>query len=121
MGREFAHTYPKIAARLELAGGLSTDPHVERLIESFAFLTARLERRLDLELPEIGASLLGVLYPNLVNPVPPLAIARFQVDPDRDALTTGRLIPRQTRLFAPDLRRQCLPIPDLLPGRTVAG
>jgi type VI secretion system protein ImpG len=85
MGREFARTYPKIAARLELAGGLSTDPHVERLIESFAFLTARLERRLDLELPEIGASLLGVLYPNLVNPVPPLAIARFQVDPDRDA------------------------------------
>jgi type VI secretion system protein ImpG len=100
MGREFAHSYPKIAARLELASGLSTDPHVERLIESFAFLTARLERRLDLELPEIGASLLGVLYPNLVNPVPPLSIARFQVDAAQDGLTTGRLIPRHTRLFA---------------------
>ena len=44
MGQEFAHQYPKIAARLEIANGLSTDPHVERLIESFAFLTARLER-----------------------------------------------------------------------------
>ena len=99
-GREFARSYPKIAARLELAGGLSGDPHVERLIEAFAFLTARLERRLDLELPEIGTSLLGVLYPNLVNPVPPLAIARFQVDAEQDSLTTGRLIPRHTRLFA---------------------
>jgi type VI secretion system protein ImpG len=77
MGKEFAHLYPKVASRLELANGVSSDPHVERLIESFAFLTARLQRRLDSELPEISASLLGILYPNLINPVPPLAIARF--------------------------------------------
>ncbi len=100
MGREFAHLYPKIAARLEIADGLSTDPHVERLIESFAFLMARLERRLDLELPEISATMLGVLYPHLVNPVPPLAIARFEVDPAQSKATTGRVIPRHTRLFA---------------------
>src|SRR5215468_9040861 len=81
MGKEFARSYPKVAARLELADGLSTDPDVERLIESFAFLTARLARRLDMELPEISAGLLGVLYPSLVNPVPPLAMARFDLDP----------------------------------------
>ena len=100
MGKEFAHLYPKIAARLELANGLSTDPHVERLIESFAFLTARLEQRLDQELPEISRSLLGVLYPNLVNPVPPLTVARFEPDPAQGKMTSGRLIPRHTRLFA---------------------
>ncbi|HMF94408.1 MAG TPA: type VI secretion system baseplate subunit TssF [Vicinamibacterales bacterium] len=100
MGREFAHLYPKIAARLELANGVSTDPHVERLIESFAFLTARLERRLDSELPEISGSLLGILYPNLVNPVPPLSIARFEVDPAQGKATSGRVLPRHTRLFA---------------------
>jgi type VI secretion system protein ImpG len=100
MGREFAHLYPKIAARLELANGVSTDPHVERLIESFAFLTARLERRLDSERPEISGSLLGILYPNLVNPVPPLAIARFEVDPAQGKATSGRVLPRHTRLFA---------------------
>jgi len=99
-GREFAHLYPKIAARLELANGVSTDPHVERLIESFAFLTARLQRRLDSELPEISGSLLGILYPNLVNPVPPLAIARFEVDPAQGKATSGRVVPRHTRLFA---------------------
>jgi type VI secretion system protein ImpG len=100
MGKEFAQLYPKVASRLELANGLSTDPHVERLIESFAFLTARLERRLDAELPEISSSLLGVLCPNLVNPVPPLAIARFEVDPAQGKASSGRLLPRHTKLFA---------------------
>ena len=100
MGKEFAQLYPKIAARLELANGLSTDPHVERLIESFAFLTARLERRLDAELPEVSGSLLGILYPSLVNPVPPLAVARFEVDPAQGKATSGRVLPRHTRLFA---------------------
>jgi type VI secretion system protein ImpG len=100
MGKEFAHLYPKIASRLELANGVSSDPHVERLIESFAFLTARLQRRLDSELPEISASLLGILYPNLINPVPPLAIARFEVDPTQGKATSGRVLPRHTRLFA---------------------
>src|SRR5262245_38392774 len=100
MGREFAHLYPKVAARLELANGVSSDPHVERLIESFAFLTARLQRRLDAELPEISGSLLGILYPDLVHPVPPLAIARFEVDPTQGKLTSGRVLPRRTRLFA---------------------
>src|SRR5262245_11540502 len=100
MGKEFAQLYPKVAARLELANGMSTDPHVERLIESFAFLTARLERRLDAELPEISASLLGVLCPNLVNPVPPLAIARFEVDPAQGKASSRRLLPRHAKLFA---------------------
>jgi type VI secretion system protein ImpG len=100
MGKEFAHSYPKIAARLELADGLSTDPDVERLIESFAFLTARLARRLDMELPEISAGLLGVLYPSLVNPIPPLAMARFDLDPSQGKITSARVVPRHTKLFA---------------------
>ena len=43
-GGEFAKSYPKVAQRLELAGGSSADPQVERLLESFAFLTARVQR-----------------------------------------------------------------------------
>src|SRR5262249_21683256 len=89
MGREFAREYPKVAARLELSDGVSSDPHVERLIESFAFLTARLERRLELELPEISTALLGVLYPSLANPVPPLAIARFSLEPSGQRITSA--------------------------------
>jgi type VI secretion system protein ImpG len=100
MGAAFARRYPKIGTNLELSADQCADPHVERLIESFAFLTARLQRRMDQEFPEITAALLGVLYPHLVNPVPPMAIAQFQVDPDQGKLTTGHEIRAGTQLFA---------------------
>ena len=100
MGSAFARRYPRIAAQLELSADQSADPHVERLIESVAFLTSRLQRRLDDEFPEITAALLGVLYPHLVNPVPPMAIARFDVDPDQGKLTTGHTIAAGTTVFA---------------------
>src|ERR1044072_7951921 len=86
---EFARTYPRVAERLELGRDECADPQVERLIESFAFLSARLQRDLDGELPEITTALLGVLYPQLVNPVPPMTVARFDVDPDQGKLTKG--------------------------------
>ena len=57
MGGEFAALYPRVAARLELGRDECADPQVERLLESFAFLTARLQRDLDGELPEITTAL----------------------------------------------------------------
>ena len=100
MGGEFARAYPRVAERLELGKDECADPQVERLIESFAFLSARLQRDLDGELPEVTTALLGVIYPQLVNPVPPMAVARFNADPKQVALTTGHSIKRETRLFA---------------------
>lgn len=100
MGREFAAQYPMVASRLELQDGHPADPHVERLIESFAFLTAQIHHELDAEFPEITTSLLGVLYPHLVQPIPPLAVARFEIDARRGKFTTGHRIPKQTSLFA---------------------
>ncbi len=99
-GQGFAQKYPKVAERLELSAEGSSDPHVERLIESFAFLTARIQRRLNDEFPEVTNSLLGILYPHLVQPIPPMSIARFLPDPARGKLTTGHLVPRHTSLFS---------------------
>ena len=99
-GEEFAKQYPKIAGRLELTPEGSADPHVDRMISSFAFLTARIQRQLHGEVPEISTALLGALHPQLVNPVPPMAIARFDPDPDQGKITTGFNIPRETALFA---------------------
>jgi type VI secretion system protein ImpG len=99
-GGAFARRYPRVGGRLELSADQAADPHVERLIESFALLTARLQRRMDSELPEITAALLGALYPHLVNAIPPLAIARFDVDHDQGQFTTGYEIPIATPLFA---------------------
>jgi type VI secretion system protein ImpG len=99
-GAAFAERYPKVAGRLEMGGEQSPDPHVERLIESFAFLTARLQRDIDDEFPEITQALLGILYPQLVDPVPSMTIAHMQVDPDRIKLTSGYSVPKGTALFA---------------------
>jgi type VI secretion system protein ImpG len=99
MGSEFARHYPKVAARLELQEGECPDPHVERLLESFAFLTARLQHNIHGEFSEITSALLGVLYPQFTNPIPSMAVARFDVDP-KQPLTSGSLIRRHTALFA---------------------
>jgi type VI secretion system protein ImpG len=99
MGREFKGQYAKLAGRLEISDNECSDPHVERLIQSFAFLTARLQLNLRDEFPEITTALLGTLYPQLINPIPAMGIARFKLDPKQGKTTTGNLIPRGTRLF----------------------
>lgn len=99
-GAEFAARYPKVAARLDFGGGQSTDPHVERLLESFAFLTARIQRTLDAEFPLIPSALLDVLYPALTAPVPSLAIARMDVDPAQARAAGGFTVPDNTTLFS---------------------
>jgi len=115
-GAEFASSYPKIAARLGLEGRHCADPHVERLLESFAFLTARIQHRLDSDLPELTTAMLGVLYPPLLSPVPSMAIACFDVNPRESKLTSGLLVEQHTPLFAearggPTCRfRTCYPV-----------
>jgi len=101
-GRGFAREHKKVAARLDMPHGETADPHVERLIESFAFLTARLQRQMRAEFPEITNALLGTLYPQLVQPLPPMAVACFDVGSTIKGLTDGFPIPRETSLFAQD-------------------
>lgn len=100
MGVEFSQLYPKVAGRLELGMDQCPDPHIERLIEAFAFLAGRIQYNLESEFPRISAALLGTLYPHFLSPVPSMSIARFQVDPDQGKLTSGHLIPKETPLFA---------------------
>lgn len=100
LGGEFASAYPKVAGRLDLGAEASADPQVERLIESFAFLTARIQRTIDDDFPIIPEHMLAVLYPHLTTPLPSMSIARIDPDPTQGALTTGHVVPRGTRLFA---------------------
>ncbi|HEV8290424.1 MAG TPA: type VI secretion system baseplate subunit TssF, partial [Tepidisphaeraceae bacterium] len=51
MGAEFAREFPKIAGRLALEDFTCADPYVERLLEGFAFLTSRVQLKLDAEFP----------------------------------------------------------------------
>ncbi|MCG2586840.1 type VI secretion system baseplate subunit TssF [Massilia sp. TS11] len=75
--REYAERYPKIAARLRMDGDACDDPHVERLIEAVALMSARISQRLDDSVPEFTEALLHQLYPHYLRPFPSCAIARF--------------------------------------------
>lgn len=99
MGTEFARNYPKVAGRLELVDEQSTDPHVERLIESFAFLAARIQYNIESDFPLIPSALLEILYPHFLSPVPSMTVAEFEVDPSRFSYTTRHRIEKNTYLF----------------------
>lgn len=99
VGGSFAQKYPRVASHLEMGPDQSADPHVERLIEAFAFLTGRIQKRLDDDYPEIATELLNLLYPHFLTPIPSVSVARFDVDPKQGKISTGHLIPRHTQLF----------------------
>src|SRR5215216_3388423 len=114
LARDFAQQYPREAGRLGLEADRSTDPHVERMIEAFALLAARVHLKLDDEFPELTDALLGILYPHYLSPVPSMAIVGFDVDPARASLPNGFRIEAGSLLpppFPPGLRP---------PPRTVA-
>ncbi len=81
MGAEFAAKYPKIASRLMIEPDKCEDPHVERMLEAFAFLAARVHLKIDDEFPEITEALLSILYPHYLRPIPSMSISEFFVDP----------------------------------------
>lgn len=116
MGTDFAARYPKIAGRLLLEADKCEDPHVERMIEAFALLAGRVQLKLDDEFPEITESLLNVLYPHYLAPVPSMTIARFALDPQQGSLTSGYTIARDTTLYSrpvggqPCRFRTCYPV-----------
>ncbi len=103
MGAEFAQKYPKIASRLLLEPDRCEDPHVERLLEAFAFLAARVHLRVDDDFPEITSALLGILYPHYVRPLPSMSVVQFHADPEQGKLSTGLSVPRGAMLYSRDV------------------
>ncbi|POA16949.1 type VI secretion system baseplate subunit TssF [Pseudomonas sp. FW300-N1A1] len=95
LGREFAEDNPQLA---QFLGDKAGDPDVERLLEGFAFLTARLGLKIDDDLPELTHPLLQMLWPNYLRPLPSMTIVRFEPLPE--ALSTRKVLPKGTRLFA---------------------
>lgn len=74
LGRQFSERNPALAPFLAQTG---QDPDVERLLEGFAFLTGRLRQKLDDELPELTHSLMHLLWPNYMRPMPAFSILQF--------------------------------------------
>jgi type VI secretion system protein ImpG len=98
---EFADDYPDVAGRLALprdAGSACPDPFVERLLEGFAFLTARVRLKLEAEYPRFTQGVLATAYPDYMAPWPSAAIVQFTPKWGDGALLKGCAIPRLTTL-----------------------
>jgi type VI secretion system protein ImpG len=100
MGAEFAEKYPKIASRLLLEADRCEDPHVERLLEGFALLAARVHLKIDDDFPEITQALLNIVYPHFIRPIPSMTVVQFHLDPEQGKLTTGYRVPRGSLLYS---------------------
>jgi type VI secretion system protein ImpG len=95
---EFAKEYPKIAARLGLEGLECADPYVERLLEGFGYMAARVQLKVDAEFPRFTQHLLEMVYPHYLAPMPSMAMVQFQPDLTEGALGEGFVVPRGSAL-----------------------
>ena len=94
-GAEFSRTHPKIAGRLGLSADSVEDPHVSRLIESAAFLNARVRKKIEDDLPELTDAILSVMAPHHLAPLPSMSIVQFLANRD---LSTSYPIPAGTMI-----------------------
>jgi type VI secretion system protein ImpG len=98
MGAEFAREFPKIARRLGLGTAECEDPYVERLLEGFAFLAARVQLKLDASFPQFTQHMLELLYPGYLAPTPSMMVVQFHPNTREGALANGVEVPRGTSL-----------------------
>jgi type VI secretion system protein ImpG len=99
-GAEFAAAHPKIAKRLGMHGIEVADPYVERLIESFSFMSARMRIRLDAEFPRFTQRLLDVIYPNYTAPTPSISVAQLHPNTKDGDFSKGFLVPKDSAMHA---------------------
>ncbi len=97
-GAEFAEKFPKVAARLGMRDIEVGDPYVERLLEAFAFMSARIQLKMDAEFPRFTQRLLDVVYPAYLAPTPAMGIAKFEPSKAEGGSADGYVLPRHTRL-----------------------
>ncbi|MEA3640534.1 MAG: type VI secretion system baseplate subunit TssF [Lamprobacter sp.] len=98
MSGEFAAQFPKVASRLGLDSFECADPYVERLLEGFAFLAARVGLKLEAEFPQFTRHLIEVVYPHFLAPTPSMAVVEFIPDATEGSLSEGFQVPSGTQL-----------------------
>jgi type VI secretion system protein ImpG len=99
-GSEFSEQFPKVAARLGMRGIEVADPYVERLLEGFAFMSARVQLKMDAEFPRFSQRLLDLVYPGYLAPTPAMGIVRLEPSKSQGGAPDGYKLPRHARLRA---------------------
>ncbi|ENU92880.1 type VI secretion protein [Acinetobacter vivianii] len=96
--REFAQKYPKIAQRLSLNQEQIDDPHIERLIQAFSLIAARIDKKLEDSYDVFTHSLFEVMFPQYLRHFPACTVVSFEDINKLKQLTAAHIIPQKTAL-----------------------
>ena len=96
--REFAQKYPKIAQRLSLNQEQIDDPHIERLIQAFSLVAARIDKKLADSYEVFTRSLFEVMFPQYIKPFPACSVVSFEDIKKVKQLNEAHEIPQSTTL-----------------------
>ncbi|MFT6301575.1 MAG: type VI secretion system protein ImpG [Granulosicoccus sp.] len=110
MGGEFAAEFPKVAGRLGLETMECSDPYVERLLEGFAFLAARVQLKIESSHSQLARQLLEMVYPTYLSPTPSMVVTEVFPSFSEGSLAQGFTLERGTRFrshVAPDEQTEC--------------
>lgn len=91
-GADFSIDFPESARFLNPERVEDRDPYVERLTESFAFLTSRIREGSDSEEDGLTQHLLDILVPDLAQPLPSVTVVEFhprQYHPRQTVIPVG--------------------------------
>ncbi len=97
---EFSQQYPKIAGRLGIETLEVADPYVERLLEGFAYMAARVQLKLDAKHPELTQQLMNIVYPHYQAQTPSCAIVQFSPIAGEGSLLSGYDLPNHSQMWS---------------------
>ncbi|MBK9235426.1 MAG: type VI secretion system baseplate subunit TssF [Rhodoferax sp.] len=100
LGAEFAAAFPKVASRLALRETEVADPYVERLLEGFCFLTARIQVKMDAEFPRFSQRILEMVCPHYLAPTPAMVVVQVEPSATEGNLEEGYTLPSGSSLRA---------------------
>ncbi|WP_074382806.1 type VI secretion system baseplate subunit TssF [Acinetobacter pseudolwoffii] len=102
--REFAKKYPKIAQRLALNQEQIDDPHIERLIQAFSLISARIDKKLHDSYEVFTRSIFEVMFPQYLKPFPACSVVSFEDCNKIRQLKSSQQIPKKTVLKSKSTR-----------------
>ncbi|MDR2663477.1 MAG: type VI secretion system baseplate subunit TssF [Treponema sp.] len=100
LAAEFSAEFPKIAGRLGLGEFECEDPYIERLLEGTAFLSARVEKKLDEGYFNLLESILNSVAPSVLHPIPSGAVLELALNYSNEKVRSGTTLPAGTVLDA---------------------
>ena len=101
-GQQFALSHPQVARHLGMHIDGVLDPFVERLLEGSAFLSTRVQEKLNNEQPEFALQMLSRLAPLWYTPVPSIATVAIKPDLSFPQWHSQVDLPRGSRLTLSD-------------------